>query len=850
MQPMKSGIHSWLRVGLFSLLCALLTTLSGCGGGGGEGGTTTPANNSGGGTQTAATQLVFLTQPTDVMSGSVISPGITVVLRNDRGQNIATNGVVVTMVIGADPRDQQQSASIINGTLQKTTTNGVAIFDDISIDGLGSNFSLRVQATGLRAADSQNFNVTEPLIAHHLEVAGNVADSVENSTLGSIQVRVVTPSGTLVPNATHQITASFAANPGAATLSGTTTRNAIAGIATFNNLAINNVASGYSLRFDGGALGTVDSNLFNIASNQQHLAFVQEPTDVTSGEAIPGLQVEVRDGLGNRITTSNATVQITLGTNPSAATLGGNTVVSAVNGVATFPTVLISTAGEGVTLRATSAGLVAGETQPFDVRSFAAAQADAKGSYDEADIRHFLVRTQWAVTDQAMTGVTQAGSLSNYIDSMLLRKVDSAVGQTIANAHLGRVDANFPTGVDIRRWWQELMMETDAPFQEVMSLFWHDHFALSYDVFSNEGRYMVVDHINKLRNNFAGNFRQLLFDLSVDPAMLRWLDGIQSRVGSINENFAREFWELFTLGVDNGYTQADIEEAARALTGFRERFNPTTGQNYTVYESNRHDTGNKTIFGQTLAGRTGVDGINEYWDLIDMTLQHRDPEHFIVRKLLKYFVMDDPDEDLVREFGKTFRESNWQLGPLLKRIFLSKAFYSAQAREGLVKSPVDYAFSLYRSTGLKVQTGPSGTTNVLDGLLIQSGHVPSLPPNVAGWPEGSLWLSADGMVQRANMARQAIVQRTYQSGLGIDPATLVPAAPNNGAQATVEALAQRMHITLTQAEIDKYVEYLNTDIVSSTITPQPWDPTNTSQINEKLRGLIYILANHPGFQLR
>ncbi|MBL8674034.1 MAG: DUF1800 domain-containing protein, partial [Rhodospirillales bacterium] len=218
---------------------------------------------------------------------------------------------------------------------------------------------------------------------------------------------------------------------------------------------------------------------------------------------------------------------------------------------------------------------------------------------------------------------------------------------------------------ELRNWWVEEMLATDQPFVERMTLFWHGHFTSSLQ----KVRFTpAIYRQNALfRRHALGNFATLLGEVARDPAMLLYLDGAQSRAGQPNENFARELFELFTLG-EGHYTEADIKGAARAFTGWS--IDRDTGL-FRFYPA-LHDGGPKTIFGRT--GNHGGD------DVLGMLLQNPRVSEWIVGKLWREFVSFKPDAAEVKRLATVFREARYELRPLLRALLTSPAFRDAANR--------------------------------------------------------------------------------------------------------------------------------------------------------------------------
>ncbi|MCG3133902.1 MAG: hypothetical protein HMLKMBBP_01168 [Planctomycetes bacterium] len=468
----------------------------------------------------------------------------------------------------------------------------------------------------------------------------------------------------------------------------------------------------------------------------------------------------------------------------------------------------------------------------------------------EDDYRHFLTRTRWFATDADMAAVQSQG-VDTYLNTMLSFQRNTAAEQAAAATELVNVtdppglEGKFPSSTQVARWWTNLMLNSENPFKETIGFFWHDHFGCSTVVLEGSNNFYMVDHVNKLRYGGNGNFRQLLLDVARDPMMLVFLDGRVNTRTAPNENFAREFWELYTLGVDNVYTQADIVQGAKAWSGYRERYD-ANGLGYMSVDTNRHDTGAKTIFGQTIPGNQTTD--QDYESVVDVTLglPGRPVAKFITKKLFEYYAFEDPDQVLVDEMADYFVDTcQWELAPFLRRLFTCEAFFHAKARRAQVKAPVEYGVGFIRATGLVLRVSS------LDSLLNTLGQRPTQSPTVNGWPLGELWLSSQGLADRTNLIYQCVEDTTRQRNAGIDVVNLMPPSGQRTAGNTVDTLAERLRVELTEADRTELVEYLNTvRNTNGTTTNSPFDGESQSHRDERVRGLLLILAQHPTYQVR
>lgn len=487
-------------------------------------------------------------------------------------------------------------------------------------------------------------------------------------------------------------------------------------------------------------------------------------------------------------------------------------------------------------LAACGSGGTAGVGDPGAPEDSMAAQA----TYTDADVDHLLLRTEFGI-DPARREVARQLGVPAYVETLLAFPTDgdSAV-ETAAAAYLQNVtdppglEGKFPSTQDLSDWWLYLMLRSEHPFQERLAMFWHDHFAVGYGDLRSEERHFFVDYVQTLRRQGIGNFRALVLALSRDSAMLEWLDGSSNVKQEPNENYAREFFELFTVGADRGYTETDIQEAARAFTGYRNRLDATTGLRYHEFDPGRKDVGAKVLFGDVILFSTGLAG-DDYELVVDATFAHLDVASWLAEKLLLEFVTTTPTPALIANLARVVRENDYELRPILRTLFLSEAFH--RRRGELIRMPVDYGIGLVRATGLMVE--PDDMRAELGALA----QLPGSPPSVFGWPQGTEWLSAAGMVERANLARRVIGERTYQANNGFAP-NLPAGAPD--AAAVVDHFAALLAVAPSADERQTLITYLDSNVPSlGVVQPDPFDATVPGDVNNRVRGLIWMLANHP-----
>ena len=318
------------------------------------------------------------------------------------------------------------------------------------------------------------------------------------------------------------------------------------------------------------------------------------------------------------------------------------------------------------------------------------------------------------------------------------------------------------------------MLTTSRPLEEKLTLFWHGHFAT--------GENKVRDYRMMLRQNemfraqAAGTLRGLLVGILKDPGMLVYLDNGENIKKHPNENFGRELLELFSMGVGN-YTERDVREAARAFTGW------TNNVLEFKFDADQHDPGEKTFLGRT--------GPFNGEDIIDIILEQPVTAEFVSAKLYRYFVREEIPAPVRAALGRTFRDSGYQIKPLLKQIFLSRDFYSPPAYATQIKSPVQLVVSTYKKLGLRdVPTIPD--FGRMTGGLGQSLFD---PPNVAGWAGGRTWITPSTLLQRGNVFRDVL----FPNVKGFRPPDRSLSATDQGVG---ERLARGMDITEATKEGD------------------------------------------------
>jgi hypothetical protein len=324
---------------------------------------------------------------------------------------------------------------------------------------------------------------------------------------------------------------------------------------------------------------------------------------------------------------------------------------------------------------------------------------------------------------------------------------------------------NDDDGDQIRSWWLYVMLQGGHPLREKMTLFWHNHFATS--IAKVQSPALMFRQNVLLRIHALGRFSTLLQAISRDGAILVWLDSNRNQKGKPNENYARELMELFSLGVGH-YTEKDIREAARAFTGWH-----TDGRGF-AFAADAHDTGTKTVLGQT--------GPWDGGDVVRIVLEQPAAARFLVRKLYHFLISEQtvPPAALLEPLCVSFRKSNYDIAGLHRTMLSSRLFYSEHAFRQRVKGPVEYALgavqAVYKRYDEKDPDYHPLPQRALVSRLEAMGQPLFAPPNVKGWPGGQAWLNTATVLERNNFAG-ALAMGTLWSNLPAGPTAATAATP-------------------------------------------------------------------------
>ncbi len=323
-----------------------------------------------------------------------------------------------------------------------------------------------------------------------------------------------------------------------------------------------------------------------------------------------------------------------------------------------------------------------------------------------------------------------------------------AIGETWVNAaYIARGEVVGYRNRSFAAWQIKVLMEEVPSIREKMTLFWHNHFSIAN---VNDPKF-VYQYITLLRTYSTGNFRQLIKDIIIEPAMLRFLNGNQNTVESPNENFGRELLELYTIGKGpqvgpgdyTNYTEQDVREVSRALTGWRDLGYLSPNENSEVrsfFRTLRHDTGDKTLshrFNNSVISNAGED---EYKNMVDLIFQQAEVARFISRKLYRWFVYYHIDEtveaNIIEPMAQMLIENDYNIAPVLQALLSSQHFYDALNMGPMIKNPMDFSIGLFRQNQVTI---PGTVLQQYPFYLTLYSFIGTMdmnyfnPPSVAGW---------------------------------------------------------------------------------------------------------------------
>jgi len=388
------------------------------------------------------------------------------------------------------------------------------------------------------------------------------------------------------------------------------------------------------------------------------------------------------------------------------------------------------------------------------------------------------------------------------------------------------------------RWLSDMLNEG---IRAKMALFWHNHFVTQSLII---GCNSYQDSYYALLHQYAfGNFREFTLEMGKNPAMLVYLNGNVNIVGEPNENYARELMELFTMGESNGYTQLDVVEMSRALTGWKAYFNECWPREF---KASDFDNAPKTIF-----GKTGNFNFDDAHNLI-FSERPNEASTFIAGKIYKHFVYQTPNPEVVDGLATTLRDTDWEMLSMLKQLLKSEHFFEAEFINARIKSPLDTLIPMLKWANAKYPD------NILpdwwDDITFYArrlGQELFEPPNVAGWPEHRIWINESTLASRWNYAALTATLLTFDSQLLDNLRTLAKNLTNDSNKPEIITPALIDFFTgqsLDDIHLNAAIGYFKAGVPENYFTDGSWN-LNWDSAPEQIVNLIKYLATLPEFQL-
>ncbi len=512
------------------------------------------------------------------------------------------------------------------------------------------------------------------------------------------------------------------------------------------------------------------------------------------------------------------------------------------------------------------------------------------GDWDDRAITHLLRRVMFGskMSDlESFRSMSVAGSIDQLIQ-------ESPVPTPPTNDY-SEEDTGVPFGeswvlapadqfeyeriMSLNAWTLNNFIDQEQTIHEKMILFWHNLLPTqAMGVFVAKASYQ---YFSMLRRNALGNFKTLIKELTLDTSMLLYLNGAWNNKWAPDENYSRELQELFTLGKgpNSQYTESDVQEGAKLLTGFtlnwEDRLNEGTWDYF--FNPDWHSTANKrfsSFYGdEFIQGRSGMAGAEELDEMLDMIFNNEETALYICRRIYNFFVYSEIDEsveqNVIEPLAAIFRENDYEIVPVLKALFSSEHFFDEANRGAMIKSPIEHFVGYWRTIEIE-HVDPEDAhlvyntmTSVYWGYLYSTGQRIGDPPSVSGWPAyyqaptyDKNWITTDSITRRASSLDALVFGWFWVNDpdyrLAADFVKFAEALPN---PANPNTLISDTLLLLSGMESDQdTLDYLKSVLLTGQATDGYWtgawndyqaDPSaaNREIIESRLRGLFRSI-NH------
>jgi uncharacterized protein (DUF1800 family) len=492
----------------------------------------------------------------------------------------------------------------------------------------------------------------------------------------------------------------------------------------------------------------------------------------------------------------------------------------------------------------------------------------------KSDIDYFRTLSTVQAVDALLNvpGTAPAPPVKNYTGSDAVGAGASWVTSFSADS-----DVNDARVISFKSWWTGRMLNQDRNILEKMTLFWHNHFSTETNIYRRG--IFAYEHNALLRANALGNFKQLVKLVTLDRAMLIYLNGSLNVKESPDENYARELMELFTLGKENNpnYTEPDVQAAARVLTGWT----IDEATDVMAFDPDQHDTGNKTFssfFGGTvITGASGATGGETELDvLLNMIFAKQvEVSEFIIRKIYRwfcYYIIDaNTENNIIKPLATQFR-SNWEIKPVLSALFKSEHFFDALNQGCLIKPPIDLYVGACREYNVTFPADVVGQYDMWEHIHDEAATIQQHlgdPPSVSGWPAyyqlpqfHEMWINNDTLPKR-NIFTDLMIAGGYSRAgntIRFDPVAFAMSLPNPGDPNALinDSLNILYRVPLSDASkatIKKAILLANQDLDYywtnewTAYTTNPGDMMAQQIVTTRLRAMYKYFMNLAEYQL-
>lgn len=459
--------------------------------------------------------------------------------------------------------------------------------------------------------------------------------------------------------------------------------------------------------------------------------------------------------------------------------------------------------------------------------------------------------------------------------SMDSKDLDVAIGESWVNLAYNS-NFNFYRVKSLRSWWIGNMMQQQISIYEKMVLFWHNHFVTEANVVNNAS--YLYQYNLLLRKYALGNIKQLMIDMTVNTAMLSYLNGDENKATAPNENFARELFELFTIGKGSliaegnytNYTETDIREAAKVLTGWKLDRNNSAS----IYDTTRHDKSTKTFSSALNNFSIQNKEAEEYKLLIDLVFSKKETARNFARKIYRWFMYYDInlaiEENIIEPMATALINNNYEIKPMLELLLASEHFFSSIYFGSQIKNPLDFTIGIFRKCNISLSESSLNNYEIWNSIYNSCQTMEMMlgdPPDVAGWPEYynpplyyGLWINSATIPNRASFSDTYCKNGNTKGGHKyiIDPFSLTSSIddPSN-----VDNLLNGLALILLPVVLNaNQIKLLKEDLIpglpdSSWVyewnkyASNPSDSVQKNLIGKKLLAVIASILRLPEFYL-